>query len=342
MSPKDIDFDTYYSKHCARYYGWLPASKKHRNQIERCPKYFTLCGAKAIDVFMLEYEKLLVRDTNKRLPNVFVCEEDEEAWVRIIDLVRPPVKEAVIFGKLQDILTFEDDEDTRGRSPDEDEASFEIRKKLAIKGTFEQFKKHLPFDIINFDPWESLLNRDLEANKLYQAFKRIFELQKRIDRFLLFLTTEIADIHPSVQSRFEQDFAYNISKYAKIREALLSSVGTVNYSSIEENKRKALSFVKSVMMSVARSKGWICEHQGIYIYECEPGGTRMLSSVARLSKAGTTSQEDVYVKNIIRVIKQMPEYYSHTSANNNQKVKKHLKKIIEFRDKIRGEYHEEP
>ena len=330
MSPKYIDYDKYYGKHCARYYGWLPASKEYKDQIKRIPKYFTLCGAQAIDVFMLECENVLVRDKNKKLPNVIVCEDQEEAWIEILNRVHPPIKEAVILGKLQDILTFEDDEDTRGRSPDDDEPSFEIRKKLIIKGKFEQLVKQFPFDIINFDPCESLIDQDLKSNMLYQAFKKIFELQKFINTFLLFITTNITEIHPDIQSRFRRSFKFNVSKYPKIRDALLSSVGTIIYDKIDENKIKALSFAKSIALKAA--KGWDCEHYGIYIYEFEPGGTRMLSSVVKLSKSDDSKDESLYVEDINRLIEQMPEYYSYEDSLNNLELRNHLDKIVEYRD----------
>lgn len=343
MSPEGIDFDTYYPKHCARYYGWLPAAKEYTEQIQRSPKYFTLCGAQAIDVFMFEMEGVLVRDDkNRKLPGVIVCEQNEEAWTEIIDVVRPPVQEAVILGNLQEILTFEDDEDTRDRSPDEDEPSFEIRKKLSRKGKFQQLKKHLPFDIINFDPWESLVSAPLEENQLYEAFKKVFALQERVDSFLLLITTKITDIDSTVQSRFKEDFESNVSNHPQIGEALLSSVNTTTYHSIDENKRRALGFAKSIVMSAARSEEWNCEHQGIYIYESKPHGAIMLSSVVKLSKSDVPPDETVHVEDILRIIEDMPKYYPYKEACSNQEVVEHLRKIREYREEIRNQYKQQP
>jgi hypothetical protein len=344
MSPRSIDYDTYYGKHCARFYGWLPAAKDHKSKIQKSPKYFTLCGAQAIDVFMFEHERVLTRDKNNKLPNVIVCEDMEDAWIEILRVVRPPVDEAVILGKLQDILTFEDDEDTRDRSPDEDEPDFRIRQKLIIKGKFEQVKKHFPFDIINFDPCEGLVDSDLEANKLYQAFKRIFELQKSTNGFLLFVNSDITDIHSNVQSRFRSDFESNVSKYPNIRDTLLSD-GITTYDKIDdENKRKAVGFAKSIVMSAARSEGWNCEHQGVYIYEYEPGGTKMLSLVVKLSKTQNKPDEATYVQDVIRIIKSMPNYYPYQEYNEvsaEDKVKEHLEKVKKYREQVRKEYAQE-
>lgn len=343
MSPIDIDYDAYYGKHCARYYGWLPASKTFKKQIENKPlKYFTLCAPQAIDVFMLEKEGVLSRDKNKKLPNVIICEENEDARTEILKLVRPPVKEAVIMDKLEELILYEDDDEVRQLLGKGESArpNKKQREKLDRRERAQHLKDQFPFDIFNFDPCGSLLDSDLEVNRLYHAFKRIFELQKSIDMFLLFITTNITNIHSNVQSRFRKIFKLNVSKYPKIREILLSSVGTTTYGSINENRRKAVGFAKAIVMSAARSKGWNCKHQGIYIYEYQSGGTRMLSSVMKLSKPHVAPDESIYVEDIIRVIKQMPEYYSYKDSLENQEVKKHLKKIIEYREKTRNEFRE--
>lgn len=105
----DPDWDTYYCKHCARLYGWLPAVQEYREKINReTIKYFTLSDVKAIDVFMLEMEGILQRDEKKRLPNVVICEGNPAKVAQIYEVIRPPIKEAVIPEKLQDLLTFQE------------------------------------------------------------------------------------------------------------------------------------------------------------------------------------------------------------------------------------------
>ncbi|MCJ7805026.1 hypothetical protein MUP35_04840 [Patescibacteria group bacterium] len=343
MSPKNIDFNEYIEKHCARYYGWLPASIAYKKEIKEKPlKYFTLCAKAAIDVFMLEKEGVLKRDQNKKLPNVIICESEEKDAVEIFNLVRPPLEKAIIVGKLEEILTFQDTDKTKGLSLDQDPKDAEIRRLLRIKRLSKRIKEYFPFDIINFDPWESLVSLNFEKNKMYKAFQRIFELQKPVDSFLLFVTSEITEIHSNVQSRFKRDLESNISRYPQIGETLLSLVNATTYDMIEDNKRVALAFAKSVVMSLAKSKGWNCEHKGIYIYEKgRAGGTRMLSSVVKFSKAHTTPDETTYVQDLIQIIKSMPKYYSYYEASRNKEVKDHLEEVKKYREKIRDEYREE-
>lgn len=338
---KGRDYDTYYAKHCARYYGWLPASKAYQKQIKRKSlKYFTLCAKEAIDVFMLELEGVLSRDANKKLPNVIICEKCQRDAAEILELVRPPLKEAILVGELERILTFQDTEETRGLSPNEDVRDRRLRMLLRIKGLSERLQQYFPFDIINFDPYGNLLNPDDEANRLlYQSFERIFEFQRSIDSFLFLVTTPISAIHSGFQFRFESDFQSNVSTYPEIRSVLLSSVGTIAYDKIHENKRIALGFAKSIVMLVARSKGWNSEHKGIYIYQ-NKDSRKMLSSVVQFSRADTAPDPSVYVEDVVRVIEQMPKYYSYKDSLENREVKEHLKRIKEYREKSRNEYRE--
>lgn len=336
----NIDYDKHYPKHCVRYYGWLPASKALKELIEDKPiKYFTLCAKQAIDVFMLELEGVILRDQNKKLPNVIICEEKERDAAEILKLVRPPLKEAILIGKLEEILTFQDTIETRGLSPDEDVKDYKIRNLLRIKRLSERARKYFPFDLINFDTTGNLLNPIQENNKLYQSLNKIFELQKNINSFLLFITTPIYDIHPNMKSRLKIKFEGNISLYTKIRSALHSSFGTTSYYRIDWKKRIAISFAKSIVISAAKSQGWKHKHCGIFLYE-SLNRKKMLNSVIQFNKANNSRQESIYVEDIIRIIKQMPVFYSLEESIINQEVIRHLDKIKEFREKSREEYRE--
>jgi hypothetical protein len=77
------------------------------------------------------------------------------------------------------------------------------------------------------------------------------------------------------------------------------------------------------------------------MYE-SPRKTRMLSSVIQLSKRGAAQDESTYVGDIVRVIRQMPEYYSYEDSLKNQEVIGHLERVKEYREKIRNEYSERP
>lgn len=335
-----INYDEYYAKHCARYYGWLPASKEYQKQSKKKSlKYFTLCAKEAIDVFMLEMEGVFARDDNKKLPEVIICEKDPRDAAEIFQLVRPPLKEAIFVGELEKILTFQDNEETINLSLEEDVRDRRIRDLLRIKDLSERIIKYFPFDIINFDPYGNLLYPEAAANPLYQSFEKIFELQEAINTFLLFVTTPITHIHSCVQVRFKNDFESNVSEYSEIQSALLSSFGTIEYDEINEHKKTALSFAKSVVIRAAKSKGWNSEHKGIYIYQ-NKDLRKMLTSVIQFSKGHTETTRSIYVEDVIRIIKQMPKYYSYDDSQKDKAAKAHLERVKEYRERIRNEYKE--
>lgn len=337
MSDINIDYDTYYPKHCARYYGWLPAIKKYKIESKRKSlKYFTLCARQAIDVFMLEMNKLLLRDESKKLPNVVICEKDKDVVPEILNLVRPPLKEAVIPAALEDILLFQDDERTRGVSSNAYVRDPEIRERLRIKGLAERLKMFFPFDIINFDPYGNFLKPSLSRNKLYQSLGKMFELQEQVSAFLLLLTTPIFDIDPDSASQLRIDFEANVRKHEKIHNILQSSFRTIAYDEVDDKKRIAIAFAKSIVLATAKSTGWNCEHQGMYVYQNEHGH-RFLSSVTKVYKMEESLDESAYVDDIIRIIKSMPEYYSYKDVVKNQEVIEHLEKIKRYREEVRKE-----
>lgn len=332
---REPDWDTYYCKHCARFYGWLPASKEYLKHAKKATlKYFTLSGTKAIDVFMFELEGLLPRDKSGKLPNVVICEEIPDKVPEILDVVRPPTKEAIIIGKLQDVLNFEDDEYTKITPLDAYSKDPKKRARLRLKRTFERLRLFFPFDIINFDPCDSLLSEDIAENKLYLALENVFELQKLTANFLLFVTIPKIDVADSSINRLRSDFEDNVYKYPEINKALLSSTKTIDYDGVDENKRMALGVAKSIVLRAARKKGWNCEHKGIYVYENEQGH-RILNSVTVCTQASGEPSESSYVGDLVRIILDMPKYYSYSDSLQDQAVKEHLGRIVQFREESR-------
>lgn len=336
----NIDYDMHYPKHCVRYYGWLPASQEFKRLIrKRTLKFLTLCAKQAIDVFMLELEGIISRDHNGKLPDVIICEKEPKDATEIFRLVRPPLKEAILIGGFEKILTFQETEETVGLSPDEDVKDYKIRRLLRIKRLSERAREYFPFDLINFDTTGNLLSPPRENNKLFQSLNKIFELQKKINTFLLFITTPIYDIHSDTESCIRNDFESNVSTYGDISTALQSSFGTTAYDEIDERKRIALGFAKSVVISAAKREEWNHKHWGIFVYE-SPNKKKMLNSVVQFYQADTSPDESSYIEDVVRIIEHMPEYYSWEDSLENQEVKDHLERVKRYRENIRNEYRE--
>jgi len=324
-----MGWDNYYSKHCARFYGWLPASEKFKSErLRKKLKYLTLCDTNAIDIFMLEMAGVLTRDENKFLTDVIICEKDSEKINEIFQIVRPPLKESIIQGKIQKLLLFEDDDQTINIDPDSDVRSRKLRLKLNLKKNAQKLKSYFPFDIINFDPWESLLKPDSE---IFKAFEKIFELQKSINSFLLFVTTPISHTE-NIQDRFKDDFKSNINTFPEIKKVASEVLDTNKFDFIDdENKQMAIGFGKTIIAKIAKQHGWCSYHHGISVYEND-SHRKLLSAVIEFSIERDNSW---YSGDIVNIIKNMPHYYSYESSKNDEKVVEHLKTVVKNREQIK-------
>jgi len=332
------DWDTRYSKHYVRRDGWLPASKEYIQKTGKSVvKYFTLCDVHAIDIFMLEMAGILPRDGNGKLPNVVICEGDWNKVPIINRLVKPPLEEAIIPESLEDLIAFEDDEYTRTTPLNTYEKDTLKRRKLRLKERHERFKLFLPFDIINFDPCNSILEKALEVNKLYKALEKIFELQKLTNHFLLFVTTSISNTHVSIERKCMKELSGNLEKYPRLKDAMIKRMGEVKYNKIPEQYRIPICFVKSFIVDIARRKGWYCEHKGVFVYE-NPNKSKMLASVVFCTQASGEQKEEAYLNDIIGVIEGQMKYYSNASALRDKSIKDDLKAIIDYREQVRRQH----
>jgi hypothetical protein len=185
--------------------------------------------------------------------------------------------------------------------------------------------------MINFDPWESLLKPNSE---IFKAFEKIFELQQSINSFLLFVTTPIS--HPdNIQDSFIDDFKSNIERFPEIKTSAIEVLNTYQFDAIvDENKKMAISFGKTIIAKIAKQHGWCSHHQGIYVYEND-SGRKLLSAVVELSRAN--HDNSWYPKDIVNIIKNMPRYFSYDSSQHDEKVIEHLKQLVKNREKIQND-----
>lgn len=332
-----VDWDNRFIKHYVRRDGWLPASIEYCSQIGKPSiKYFTLCDTQAIDIFMLEKAGILKRDPNGKLPNVIICESDPSKLTDINNIVKPPLDEFIINETLEDLLTFKESADVRRREYD----PFDVprnkneRKKRRLKRRHERFKMYLPFDIINFDPSNSILERALNGNRLYEALECFFEFQKLTNQFLLFVTTKISGIHPGILKVFAQDLKDNLCKYPKFYEVMESKFGNVEFSKIPESYRSSVCFLKSIIVRIAKKSGWVIESKGIYTYQ-NKDGTKWLDSVMFCKLVASGQDESVYIDDIIKVIEGKMRNYSYADSLKDKSIKDDLKEIVAYREIVR-------
>ena len=201
-----INYETDPLKHYVRKYGWLAAARKQKEAIKNRSKqnplrYFTFCAAEAIDVFMLELDGILERsEDTERLEGVYFCEENTDKFGIIADLIGSP--EQGFQGEFEKIVLFEEDDDTKGKTFEDDEFyPAEIRKKLRYKDAHQRLREAFPFDIINLDVCGVLFPpRKGILTPLLRSITRILEWQTKTEssskdrecnHFTLFLTAHV-------------------------------------------------------------------------------------------------------------------------------------------------------
>lgn len=329
------DWDNYYSKHCTRFYGWLPASKEFKERKgDSKIKYLTLCDTNAIDIFMLEMEGVLQRDTNQTLTGVTICEMEESKLADIFRNVNPPLRESIVKGKIQQLLLFQDTPELQAMDPDGDVRNREVRRKLNMRRDAVRLQASFPFDIINFDPCDSIINPNKE---MFHALNKIFELQGDIDEFLIFSTTPI-HLNEEITQLFSADFKQNIEDHEVIKLASEAALNTLEFSSIrDEHKKAAIGLGKTLIAKFAIKNGFISNQLGIYIYKSD-NGTAMMSSVTLLSKANGQEPNDWYPNEIVKIIREMPTVYEPEYAEANDAVKNHLTAILQRREEIQSQF----
>jgi hypothetical protein len=325
-------YDTYYGKHWVRKDGWLPTSKTYaQKNKKKYLKYFTLCAEEAIDIFLFEREGLLHRDKNQELQDVFICEKNGNVAQRILELVRPPLKEAIFIGKLESIINFEDDHHTFNIDPDNDEISrksFGVREKLKNKEMHNRLLKSFPFDVINFDIVENML-RDTET-PLLKALSKVFELQTN-DNFLIFITAPIEDINPNLFANFKVALENNTASHSEIKTAFEEQFEKKEFNDIDTLNRIAIGFSKHIIIPFAQNFNWTCNHHGIFIYE-NNNNRKMMNVIVELTKG--QNQTD-YIQDIIKVINEMPTYMPYLEVYPTEIVED-LRSVIEYREELRN------
>jgi len=281
-----IDFTKDILKHYVRRYGWLPACQQQKHAIgkrsKRIPlRYFTFCAAEAIDVFMLEREGILQRDEQTgRLEGVFFCEENEEAFGRIADLIGSP--EQGFLGDFAKIVLFEDDEDTREQELYSDEPHSEsVRKKLRYKDVHRCLREAFPFDIINLDVCGVMFPlRTGVIAPLLKSLIRILEWQTQsafplnnrpCEQFVLFLTSHI-DPDRTDESAIQQlvnRVSENVDTNAEFRSIFINRFG---YSEVDrlatDNFPEFFCLaLPKVMIHLALFRlGWDVTYGPVYVY----------------------------------------------------------------------------
>ena len=240
-----INYEKDLLKHFVRNDGWLKAVEQQKkaieNRLEEIPlRYFTLCAAQAIDVFMLERKGILNRsEETGRLEGVYFCERNDESFGKIASLIGSP--ENGFHGTFEDIVLFKDDQNTIGKSwadeLEDEPYTRKIRKRLRHKREHHRLRDAFPFDIINLDvcgvmfPLREgviapLLESIIQILK-WQTESKFSTAETICNRFTLFLTSHIdSDLtNQGAIQVLENQVSENLHMYERFQSAFVKQYG---------------------------------------------------------------------------------------------------------------------
>lgn len=175
-------------KHCKRLRHWLPHWRDlaERNGNKRPLRYFTLCARPMIDVFLLVQQGLLEFEPDSNsIKRIQFCELDQEQFVEIREMIAR--EDAGFFGKLEDVVLFEDDDFT-AQFPTIESVSAKLEDegleddavdRLHMKRTHFNARASFPYDCINLDFCEYYYPEPPGMLRVNKTVERFLDWQRR-------------------------------------------------------------------------------------------------------------------------------------------------------------------
>ena len=290
MSPgaTNLNWDTDVIKHYVRHQAWLPAAIEQVAQTRcqgRTPRYFTFCASKAIDVFMFLKEGVLHRDPESDVVvDTYFCEHDNAQFNEISQLIG--AHEQGFLGSFQDMILFEDDDQTRGRRyGDETERHpASLRSRLRTKDRHQRFRDAGPFDLINLDicgtffpPAGGVQSPMLRSIKTLLDWQTEFAIaDDRFQSFTVFLTAHVESgrVNESALQELVNMIEGNQAAYSGFSDAIDKRFGTsdARQISLEDFTGFYCVGLPKVIVGSAFDKGWRAEatYSGLYRRQRQP------------------------------------------------------------------------
>ena len=361
-----IDFATDTLKHYVRRCGWLIAAKNQKSAISRRSKriplrYFTFCAAEAIDVFMLEREGIIERSAQTgRLEGVYFCERDLNEFGIIADLIGSP--EQGFQGKFERIVLFEDDEETEGKTLEDDQPyTSEIREKLRYKDAHCRLRKAFPFDIINLDVCGGPMfsSEQTVITPLLRSIVQILEWQtesrfpindRECNQFTLFLTSHV-NPNRTNQNAIEQlknRVAENINTNVGFRSAFFNRYGHNEADKlVGENFAEffCLALPKFMIHKALYDYGWQVTCGPTYLFNRDnkwkkDNPYQMMHTVSTYERIPNFQQRldapsiGQYMQSVTQLVEAGIKWVDDViKPDKERKLQEDLKEIVELRDR---------
>lgn len=207
----DFAFEDCLLKHYIRKEVWVPFCRERLKKIRAAAKkekqarrlrYFTFCAVGALDVLLLDRERIIRRSSNDEFDTVFFFDTNEESVIE----TRKRIPGANGFpGDFSDIVlqAIDGDEDLDLSIPRDAPDTKDTRQGQMKKAQLGAFIKSFPFDVVNLDVEQYLYKpKEHLPGVLTNAIRRILEWQRRkgaasngkpfaLDGFTLMFTTRV-------------------------------------------------------------------------------------------------------------------------------------------------------
>ena len=360
-----IDFETDVFKHYVRRCGWLIAAKDQKRAISRRSKriplrYFTFCAEEAIDVFMLVHEGIIERsEQTGRLEGVYFCEQDDSKFGIIADLIGSPAQG--FPGPFEKIVLFEDDEETEGRTLEDDQpyTSDVLHKKLRYKDAHCRLRKTFPFDIINLDVCGPMFSSEQTViTPLLRSIVQILRWQteskfpindRECNRFTLFLTSHVAPDRTN-QNAIEQlknRVTENINTNVGFRSAFSSRYGHDQADRlVRENFAEffCLALPKFIIHRALHDYGWQVNCGPTYLFNRDNKWKKnkpyqMMHTVSTYERIPDFQQRldtpstGQYMQSVTQLVETGVKWVDDTiEPDTERKLQENLKKIVELKN----------
>lgn len=229
-------------KHYIRKEVWLPFCRQRLRKIRasasknpRRLRYFTFCAVGALDVLLLDREKVIRRSSNDEFDTVFFFDKDRESVVETQKRIPGANGFPGDFARVVTQAEVED-EDLQLQILANERDTREVRQKQLQRAQLGDFITSFPFDVVNLDV-EQYLYRPKEQlpGILTNAIRRILAWQKRqgmgsnkqpftLDEFTLMFTTRVGPAGlPEDYVAYLRDhcIATNLQTFAELKSPFL-------------------------------------------------------------------------------------------------------------------------
>jgi hypothetical protein len=293
-------------KHYIRKNVWLPYCRERLKKIRAAAKpknnprrlrYFTFCAVGALDVLLLDREKIIRKSNTSEFDTVFFFDKDNEAVVETQKRIPGANGFPGDFVKIVQQAT-DGDADLELKILADAQDTREVRQRQQERAQLGAFIEAFPFDVMNLDVEQYLFQpKEQLPGALTNAIRKLFEWQRRqgvgsngkdfiLDEFTLMFTTQVGPSGlPDDYKTYLRDHClqHNLNTYNELQEPFLKkSNGKTAAEFFDDDFDGAFKLaVPKSLSELALEQDWfIDDDKGIRVFQFDrpyAGGTyRML------------------------------------------------------------------